>query len=230
MKGEKIMADMIKAKKGNHFVLTEYGKTYASYRDCEVGKPIEKDDDLWALECHVKDGVVGEVPDPDWVTKEGYSVVYNHNGYEISVGNSYVFAERELAERYLKHHQARPMIRNETLYIKETVYEGKKHKPCREYNGKRVYNKDWCHFDCLEIGDLVEAEIIDDMINALPPACMRSDCCQLGEPHSSRVDENGKGHNTYITFKRIADGIWEYCGDCFRGENVKRGTEIPYVV
>jgi hypothetical protein len=59
---------------------------------------------------------------------------------------------------------------------------------------------------------------------------MRSDCCQLGEPHDSRVDENGKGHNTYETFKRIADGIWEYCGDCFRGENVQRGTEMPYIV
>ena len=42
-------------------------------------------------------------------------------------------------------------------------------------------------------------------------------------------DENGNGKATYSTFKRIAEGIWEYCGDCFRGENVKRGTELPYV-
>ena len=25
------------------------------------------------------------------------------------------------------------------------------------------------------------------------------------------------------------DGIWEYCGDCFRGENYKHGKAIPYV-
>lgn len=25
---------------------------------------------------------------------------------------------------------------------------------------------------------------------------------------------------TYATFKRIAGGIWEYCGECFAGENV----------
>ena len=31
------------------------------------------------------------------------------------------------------------------------------------------------------------------------------------------------------TFKKVDDGIWEYCGDCFRGENHMHGKDIPYV-
>lgn len=46
---------------------------------------------------------------------------------------------------------------------------------------------------------------------------------------SSRIDENGKGRTTYSTFKKVDDGIWEYCGDCFRGENYMHGKDIPYV-
>jgi hypothetical protein len=162
--------------------------------------------------------------------RNGYSVMYEYNGYELYAGNPIVFPERKLAEKYMKYYQSKPWFHHE-LYIKTEIYEGKDLEPCREYNGKRVYNESWLpDLNCLEIGDLVEGKIVDDLMNALPPACMRSDCCQLGEPHDSRIDENGKGHNTYETFKRIADGIWEYCGDCFRGENVQRGTEMPYVL
>ena len=72
-------------------------------------------------------------------------------------------------------------------------------------------------------------DMVNDFMDMLPPACWRSDCAQIGEPSSHRIDENGNGKATYATFKRIAEGIWEYCGDCFRGENVKRGKELPYV-
>jgi hypothetical protein len=36
---------------------------------------------------------------------------------------------------------------------------------------------------------------------------------------------------TYETFRKVGgewpNGIWEYCGHCFRGETVERGIE-PY--
>jgi hypothetical protein len=78
-------------------------------------------------------------------------------------------------------------------------------------------------------GDLVEDAIIDEMINCVPPACLRSDCMQCGEPYSHREDpDTGKWRATYTTFKRFADGIYEYCGNCFCGENVERGKDPVY--
>jgi len=89
-------------------------------------------------------------------------------------------------------------------------------------------------FTGLQIGDLVSEAVVEDLMNMMPPACMRSDCSQLGEPHSHREDpETGKYRATYATFKRVRgswpDGIWAYCGNCFRGENVERGKDPPYV-
>ena len=75
--------------------------------------------------------------------------------------------------------------------------------------------------------NLVRNHIMD----CLPPASMRSDCSQLGEPYSTRFDpESGNWRSTYATFKRVSgafpNGIWQYCGHCFRGENVERGKDL----
>lgn len=43
--------------KGFHFVLTEKGKTWVSYKNYKVGEPIS-DDDTWAPSKMVEDGVV----------------------------------------------------------------------------------------------------------------------------------------------------------------------------
>ena len=92
------------------------------------------------------------------------------------------------------------------------------------YNGKPVMDEGEFDTSTAKIGDLVTQAVVDDFMDCLPPACMRSDCSQLGEPYSMREDPNtGKYRNTYLTFKRIASGIWMYCGNCFRGENVERG-------
>lgn len=68
-----------------------------------------------------------------------------------------------------------------------------------------------------------------ELLGMLPPACTRSDCSQIGEPVSHRIAENGFEKPTYATFKKVEAGIWEYCGDCFRGENVCSGIELPYL-
>lgn len=89
--------------------------------------------------------------------------------------------------------------------------------------------KDFC-CDSAKVGDLVTDEVVDEMANALPPACMRSDCTQCGEPYSYRGDpETGTWRPTYDTFKRVEKGVWRYCGHCFRGENTERGKEAYYV-
>jgi len=216
------------ADKGKHFVLTEKGKKeVASYRYKAVGEPVSEYD-TEAVGWSVDEGYEIEVNIPDWITKTGYEVVYNHGNYTLHAGNPIVFPEKEIAEKYKKCYQALPWMTHD-VYIRETIFEGKALKECRIHDGKMVYNKDWYYgTSALEIGDLVEDEIVDDLMDCLPPVCMRNDCSQVGEPFSSRIDENGKEKYTFDTFKRVNSEIWEYCGDCFKGENVQHGTERLY--
>lgn len=101
-----------------------------------------------------------------------------------------------------------------------------------QYNGKEVFTRDTFSYEDIEIGDYVEQAVVDDAMNMLPPACMRSSCSQVGEPYSHRQDpDTGKWRATYATFKRVtsgSDGIWEYCGHCFYGENEERGKAPVY--
>lgn len=161
------------------------------------------------------------------MSKIGYMVVYNYNGNELSAGNPTVFPTRELAEKYLRNYAKKPWFDHE-LYIVEREYNGSELNECRVYNGKMVYDTSWNFgIDAMEIGDYVESEVVDDYIYCMPPACMRKDCSQLGEPITERLDEvTGKWRNTYATFKYLGCDIWEYCGDCFRGENTRHGKEM----
>lgn len=101
------------------------------------------------------------------------------------------------------------------------------------YNNKEVWTEDNFNYNTVQVGDYVEQAIVDEAMDMLPPACMRSDCAQIGEPYSHREDpDTGKWRATYATFKRVTsgrNGIWQYCGHCFRGENVERGTDPVYV-
>lgn len=102
------------------------------------------------------------------------------------------------------------------------------------YNGKTVFDCDNFDLNVCNVGDYVRQEVVDDFMNLLPPACQTSACAQLGEPYSERYDsERKKYRNTYVTFKRVTYGdnaVWQYCGHCFCGETVERGTEPPYIV
>ena len=211
-----------KADKGKMWVFAP--NEWASYKD-RVGEPY---DDTIATKTMVEDRVVIEVDDPDWVVTTGYKAVYDRKGSRIGVGNGYIFPLREMAEAEANDFNNRPWNKDDHAYVIETIYEGRLPRECREYNGKTVHNMDTWRY-AYPIGSYVEEEVVDEAINALPPACMRSDCMQMGEPADTRIDENGNGRNTYETFKKIAEGIYEYCGDCFKGENVRRGKEMSYV-
>ena len=158
-----------------------------------------------------------------------YKVVYKYDGYELEAGQN-GWQPKEVADLILENKKNSSLYSDRELYLAEKeVDEVKERAERREHQGKKVWNKDWFIFDAMKIGDYVEENIVDDFINMLPPACMRSDCSQIGDPHSSRLDEiTGKYRNTYETFKRVAERTWEYCGDCFIGENVKRGKEMQY--
>lgn len=101
------------------------------------------------------------------------------------------------------------------------------------FNGKEVLTEDQFDYSKVSVGDYVEQAVVDNAMDILPPACMRANCSQVGEPYSCRQDpDTGKWRNTYSTFKKVGgewpNGIWEYCGNCFCGENVERGEDPVY--
>ena len=81
------------------------------------------------------------------------------------------------------------------------------------------------------VGDMDE---VDNAMDCLPPVCMSARCSQMGEPYSSKLDEKtGEWRSIYATFRKVGgewpNGIWEYCGHCFRGETVERGKEMAHI-
>lgn len=101
------------------------------------------------------------------------------------------------------------------------------------YEGKEVWTEETFSYQKVQVGDYVEQAVVDNAMDCLPPACMTARCSQMGEPYSHREDpETGEWKATYATFKKVGgewpNGIWQYCGHCFRGENVERGKDPVY--
>lgn len=69
----------------------------------------------------------------------------------------------------------------------------------------------------LNIGDLVDQEMVDYAINVLSPATMNYNMIQIGEPYSHREDKDRNWKATYATYVRTDEG-WTYAGNCFRGQ------------
>lgn len=65
----------------------------------------------------------------------------------------------------------------------------------------------------LQIGVLVDDEIFDHFLNVLPPAYYSSDIVQIGEPF-----DHAEWGPVFATLKRVADGNWMYCGNCYRAQ------------
>ena len=101
------------------------------------------------------------------------------------------------------------------------------------YEGKEVWTEETFSYQKVQVGDYVEQAVVDDAMDCLPPACITAACSQMGEPYSHREDpETGEWRATYATFKKVGgkwpNCIWQYCGHCFRGENVERGKDPVY--
>ena len=78
----------------------------------------------------------------------------------------------------------------------------------------------------LHIGDMVAEEVIDYFRNNLSPATDWSSLFQSGGVSCDRITPDGRLRPAFSTFKRVAEGIWCYCGECLKGESKERG-EIP---
>lgn len=98
---------------------------------------------------------------------------------------------------------------------------------------KEILTPETFRYSDAQIGAYVSRGVVDDAMDCVPPTCMTSVCAQMGEPYSTRQDpDTGRWRNTFATFRRVTagpDGIWQYCGHFFRGENVERGKNPIYV-
>lgn len=101
------------------------------------------------------------------------------------------------------------------------------------YKGREVFTEDTFKYNEARVGDLVDADVVMEAMECLPPACMTLGCAQLGEPYSHREEpDTGKQRATYVTFRCLQGGwnkgVWEYRGHCFKGETEERGKYPVY--
>lgn len=210
----------------NHFkfIVMDLGYEKMNYYQVEYG--LEKLHELGYE--HIK---VQQISDP--TPHKQYQAIYRRtDGYELPVGQGWMWTEE----------QAEKLIIKEGDYIKRIV--GNKFKefdikerdyftspePNKEYKGKPVYNRDTFEYDVAEIGDYVTTEIATDAGNAVPPIEYNSNMIQCGEPTDSRYDDRKcRYRNTYATFVRVGNDVWEYRGDCFAHETMQRGNTISVV-
>ena len=160
-----------------------------------------------------------------------YDIIKGNNVYTITAGNGEWIPIKETAHKILRNKQNSPIYADSNLYLRvREVNTPLNLKANGNFNGKPVYNLDTIYWDAMFPGDYVDQDVVDFILDAVPPVCMRSDCLQLGEPYSGRYDEEkGEWRMTYLTLKKVADNVFEYCGHCFRGENVERGKIPQYV-
>lgn len=103
-----------------------------------------------------------------------------------------------------------------------------------EYEGKKVWGPDDFDYANVAISDFVDAEVVMNAMNLLSPTIMYQSYAQVGGSYSDRWDPLvHRDRPTYATYRcirgNISEGIWMYCGNCFRGETTERGNLSPYV-
>ena len=218
--------DYFEAEKGKHFVLTERGKKWASYKNYKVGEPIEEDD-RWTLAVLIEEGVLIEVDDPDWTTMKGYKVVRDYKGTQLPCGNHHTFYSKEMAERYRENYENlyKSWGKDSKPYIIDAIYEGKQPKPNKKYKGKTLFVEHNWWGEIGKIGDLVEGKIAMWFAECVPPRTFTKSMIQCGEPDSSSNEGT-----LYATFVKIDEDVWEYKGSCLAGHTEQDWTPIPFVL
>lgn len=152
-------------------------------------------------------------------TLTGFEVVYYYKNLKLYAGNKMIFPIRKPAEIYKKHYAERPYFDAE-LKIEEIEYQGIPLPPYQIFNKKEVIDKDhYFGMDACESGDYFTDNVVDMLINMLPPACLRQNCTQIGGAYDHKYDKHGRYKPTFATFEKITDKIWRYCGLCFYGKN-----------
>lgn len=120
-----------------------------------------------------------------------------------------------------------------TLEVLEVV---KKERDAIKYSGKPKTLEKWmgsglnlCEY--LSVGDEVDEELVDNMMNCVPPHRLKYGYLQIGEAYADAFDESEgikRYRATYGTFhKKSIEGrcCWVYAGNCFSDETVNRLPE-----
>lgn len=90
------------------------------------------------------------------------------------------------------------------------------------YNGKIVSTSET--LKTIHVGDYVNDDVVMDFINSVPPKLWCEKFVQVGEPVDCKYDhEKGVWRETYMTFAKIAEDVWECRGNCFENEYKMRG-------
>ena len=74
----------------------------------------------------------------------------------------------------------------------------------------------------LQIGDIVDEEIVDFCLNVLPPKTWNNSIIQIGE-----AVDFVEGKQTYSTLKNTSDG-WIWAGTCHKGQTENKVNELNY--
>ena len=90
---------------------------------------------------------------------------------------------------------------------------------------KHITIEDWEKIRFLtkvaNVGDSIDDEIINKLLNASPPVFLNSQCLQVGESQRDIYDaETDTMKPTYLTFSKEGSH-WIYCGCCFKGKNTE---------
>ena len=117
---------------------------------------------------------------------------------------------QELWEMFLEHEEDIMKSAFPERYVEEITY-----------NGKHVYTQnDFPGCANLQIGDCVTYEVIQNLMDLLPPAYYSSYLFQMGEPYDHVTLDDGKCYPIYTTFNFVVSAeeteIWAYCGHCLK--------------
>lgn len=81
-----------------------------------------------------------------------------------------------------------------------------------------IYDRDTFDFGKATPGVLVGQDVVDGVVNALPPVTLTGMLVQMGEPYSHELDQYGRYRATFATFQKVCAGVWQFRGYCFRGQ------------
>lgn len=153
-----------------------------------------------------------------------WRVAYMHKGHALGAGSAGWVPSEGTARRIMENLSKGDIYRGTELFIEERdAVPGDELKENGIHGGRTVYSTDRFCYEAARPGDLVEEQVALDAGNCVPPAWHGGGMIQCGEPHAHAFDaESGAHRPTFATFRKIADGVWEYRGNCFRGK-----TEEP---
>lgn len=144
-----------------------------------------------------------------------FKVFYKYKDFELSASQN-EFLSIEAAELFKKRYQASHI--DDILSIKEVEswYFTPEHperipEPNTEKDGRVIFSQDFFCYDSARVGDLVAYQVVDDLLNSVPPLYYK-DICQTSEPYSHTAEGP-----LYITFKHF-NNDFIFCGACLAGK------------